>query len=135
MIGRFSKKPSGLGVTDGRLAPCPRSPNCVSSQADPADRVHFVEPFRFAGDAAAAWERLVSMVSSQPRTNVTVRTDQYLHAEFTTPLLRFVDDIEFLLDAAAGVIRVRSASRIGRSDLGTNRRRVERLRRAFEKRS
>ncbi|HEX6985491.1 MAG TPA: DUF1499 domain-containing protein, partial [Planctomycetaceae bacterium] len=91
MLGPSSRKPRGLGVTAGRLAPCRPSPNCVCSQADPADRVHFVEPLRFDGPPGAAWERLARVVAARPRARVTERSDTYLHAEFTTPLLRFVD--------------------------------------------
>jgi uncharacterized protein (DUF1499 family) len=72
-------------------------------------------------------------VSGLSRVRIVTQRDDYLHAEFTTPLLRFVDDVEFLADPAAGVIHVRSASRVGYSDLGVNRRRVRRIREAFEK--
>ena len=133
MLGPFSKKPAGLGVTDGRLASCPGSPNCVSSQAGPADREHYVEPLRFAGPPEAAWDRLARTVESRPRTRITARTGDYLHAEATSLLFRFVDDVEFLLDAPAGVIHVRSASRVGHSDLSANRRRVDALRIAFDR--
>ena len=128
MLG-LTKKPSGLGATNGRLAPCPSSPNCVSSQADPTDVPHRVEPFRYDDESEAAWGRLVRLVSSQPRTRVVEVTDRYLHAEVSTAVFRFVDDLEFLL--AADAIHVRSASRLGRTDFGVNRRRVEALRRAF----
>lgn len=118
-----------LGPVDGRLRDCPDSPNCVCSfQSDP---VHGIEPLRVAGDAATAWQRLLEAIEQQPLTRIVTRSDQYLHVEFTTPWLRFVDDVEFLRDDAAGVIHVRSASRVGRSDLGVNRRRVESLRAAL----
>lgn len=128
MLG-LSKRPANLGVAAGRLAPCPDSPNCVSSQTDPADRTHFIQPLRYEDASEAAWARLVRLVSSQPRTRVIKVTDRYLHAEVSTLVLRFVDDLEFLLGPAE--IHVRSASRLGRTDFGVNRRRVERLRRAF----
>lgn len=103
----------------------------MSSQADSGDRVHFVEPFRFEGDAETAWKRLVEVVKSQPRVRVTEESGTYLHAECTTRLMRYVDDLEFLLRPAEGRIDVRSASRIGRTDFGVNRKRVEGLRREF----
>lgn len=132
MIGLLSRRPNGLGLKDGRLALCPNSPNCVCSCGPEADRRNHIEPLRFTDSASEAWQRLLRVVERQPRARVVTRGDNYLHAEFTTALLRFVDDVEFQLDAIAGVIHVRSASRLGRSDFGTNRRRVEALRAEFE---
>ena len=119
------KRPGGLGVRDGKLAPCKRSPNCVSSQADPADAEHYIAPIAFGGDAIAAVRKALQ---SMRDVRVVSAEPGYLYAEFRTPLLRFVDDVEFFHDAAAGLIHVRSASRLGRRDFGVNRRRVEALR-------
>lgn len=113
----------------GRLRACPDSPNCVSSQA--ADAAHRVEPIGFEGDPAAALERLRRAVLSLPRARIARADRGYLHAEFTSLLFRFVDDVELLIDPAQRLIQVRSASRVGYSDLGANRRRVEAIRRAF----
>jgi uncharacterized protein (DUF1499 family) len=129
MIGRFSKRPAGLGVADGRFAPCGSAPNCVSSHAD---GTHFIEPFSFLDTPEAAWARVAETVGSQPRARIVTQTDRYLHAEFTSAFFRFVDDVELLLEPAAGLIHVRSASRIGYNDLGVNRRRVETLRKKWE---
>jgi uncharacterized protein (DUF1499 family) len=118
-------RPANLGARDGRLAPCPATPNCVSSQA--LEGSQRVEPLPFTGPAAAAMARLAGIVRSVPRAKVVSAADGYLHAEFTSAVFRFVDDVEFLADAAAGVIHLRSASRLGRSDLGVNRKRVEML--------
>lgn len=131
----FSWTQSTAGLVNGRLKPCPSSPNCVCSQAvDPArpDPEHDIEPLEFEGEAGAAWERLAKVLAGLPRVSIVERTDSYLRTEFTTALLRFVDDVEFQLDAANRVIHVRSCSRIGRSDLGTNRRRVETIRERFQ---
>lgn len=111
------------------LPPCPSSPNCVSSQA--ADEGHFVAPIEFSGDAASAMARMRRAIESMPRTKITEASDSVIRAEFKTALLRFVDDVEVRPDAAAHVLHVRSASRIGYSDLGANRKRVEALRTAF----
>ena len=111
------------------LAPCPASPNCVCSQS--ADQDHFIEPIHFTGDASQAWKRLKSALDLEHRFTVVEDTGNYLHAEARSLLFRFVDDIEFVLNPDAGVIRVRSASRVGYSDFGVNRRRVERIRKAF----
>ena len=111
------------------MAACPSSPNCVSSRAP--DDAHRVEPLAMAGDPAAAFERAVEAVRALPRTTVVTEEAGYLHAECRSRLFRFIDDLELELDADAGVIQVRSASRVGHSDLGVNRRRVEALRAAL----
>jgi len=126
---RLRSPPPNLGPREGRLAPCGKAPNCVCSHA--GDPPHAIAPLEFSGTAAQAFERLERLIASLPRTRIVTRTGNYLHVDFTTPLLRFTDDVEFLLDEQAGVIHVRSASRIGHSDLGTNRRRVEAIRERF----
>ena len=113
----------GAAARDGRLAPCKRTPNCVSSQADPADAGHYIAPLAFpgtVGELRRAIERL-------PRVSVVREETDYLYAEFRTPLLRYVDDVEF--QKAGDVVHVRSASRLGRRDFGVNRRRIEEIRR------
>jgi uncharacterized protein (DUF1499 family) len=120
------KRPAGLGVTDGRLADCPSSPNCVSSDA--RDEGHRVEPFRVAAPAARTWEAIREAVGALPRTRIVTDTGEYLHAECASPLLGFVDDLELHLRSVEGVVAVRSASRVGYSDLGVNANRVETLR-------
>jgi uncharacterized protein (DUF1499 family) len=129
LLSQLAKKPDGLGARDGRLAPCPDSPNCVSSQAE--DERHRIEPIRFDGDSDEAWKRLRERVAARPRTRIVTEADGYLHAECTSLIFRFVDDLECLLDRDARLIHVRSASRAGHSDFGVNRRRVEELRRGF----
>jgi len=117
------RRPDNLGVTNGRLAPCRRTPNCVSSQADPSDREHYIAPIAFRGDAIEAVRKAVE---SLPRTTVISANSSYLYAEFRSKLLGYVDDVEFFYDGAA--IQVRSASRLGRRDFNVNRNRVEQLR-------
>jgi uncharacterized protein (DUF1499 family) len=116
--------PSNIGVHNGRLQACPSSPNCVSSQA--ADSAQQIAALPLTGDLAHSRQRLLTLLASQPRVRVVRDENNYIHAEFTSRLLRFVDDVEFLLGPQA--IEVRSASRVGHSDLGVNRARVERLR-------
>lgn len=118
------RRPRNLGVQEGRLAPPKRTPNCVSTQAYPGDREHFISPIAFHGD----FSRAVAAVRSMPGATVIEEKADYLYAEFRSRLLRFVDDFEVVQDAAAGVIHVRSASRLGRRDFGVNRRRAEALR-------
>jgi uncharacterized protein (DUF1499 family) len=119
------KRPGNLGVHNGKLAPPKRTPNCVSSQADPSDTEHYIAPIAFKGDAASAMRNAVSALEGS--TLVSAQAN-YLYAECRTPLMRFVDDIELYYDEKAGVIHVRSASRLGRRDFGVNRKRVEKLR-------
>jgi len=125
------KRPDNLGVRDGRLAACKRTPNCVSSQADPADRRHYIEPIAFAGVAADAMAALQQVVATAEGAQVVRATNDYLYAEFRSRVMRFVDDVEFALDPAQGVIHVRSSARMGIRDFGVNRARVEALRKAL----
>jgi len=113
-----------------RLGDCPHKPNCVSSEA--ADPGHNVAPLQMQGDPSAAWEGIADIVSRLPRATIVAHTDHYLHAEVKSRLFRFVDDLELLWDPATGRVAIRSASRLGYSDLGVNRRRVADLRREFK---
>ena len=113
-----------------RLTPCPSSPNCVSSLS--RDRNHAIEPLQFTGSGDEARQRLAGILAKMKRARVTVAERDYIHAEFRSRIFRFVDDVEFWFSDEKKIIHVKSASRIGYSDLGANRRRVERLRRAFE---
>jgi len=135
MLGLFgcsSGKP--IGVDDqGRLTPCPSSPNCVTS--DQADVGHSIEPLRFEGDAAPVWAALGEILAAMPRTEIITTEERYLHAEATSRLLRFVDDVEFHLRPDDGMIAVRSASRIGRSDFGVNAERIEMIRTLLKERN
>jgi uncharacterized protein (DUF1499 family) len=118
------RRPTNLGVNDGRLAPCKRTPNCVSSQADPGDREHYVAPIAFRG----SMDELRRAVQSMERASVVSAREDYLYAEFRTRLMRYVDDVELYYDQPGGLVHVRSASRLGRRDFGVNRKRVEALR-------
>ena len=105
--------------------------NCVCSRQDGLRR-HRIEPFDISGDPDTAFARLTRLVADTRRTRILTATARYLHARCRTRI-GFVDDLELLLDRKAGVIEVRSASRIGIYDFGVNRRRVERLRRRFQR--
>ncbi len=126
VIGCTGVRPANLGVKDGKLAPCPSSPNCVSSQG--SDTAHAIEPLSFTGTVAGAHAALRTIILSMKRSKIITDTDSYIRAEFTSAIFRFVDDVEFWFDGNAKVIHVRSASRIGHSDLGVNRERVEEIR-------
>src|SRR5574337_75516 len=101
------------------LAPCPSSPNCVSTTAQ--DQEHAIAPFRYEKSQAEAQEALKAIVLSLPRTRFVEEDESYQHYEFPSLLLRFVDDVEFLFDESSKIVHFRSASRIGYSDLGVNR--------------
>lgn len=124
-----STPPTDLGVRDGHLAACPATPNCVSSQA--GDDAHRIAPLAYRGSAAEAMDRLARVVAAQPGATIVTRREGYLYATFATPLMGFVDDVEFTADSARSAIDVRSASRLGYSDLGVNRKRIETVRAAF----
>lgn len=126
------KRPANLGAKDGRLAPCKRTPNCVSSQADAADAEHYIAPIAFRGGAIEAMASVRKAVEAMSRSTVIQHEGSYLCAEFRSKLMRFVDDVEFSFDEKAGLIHVRSAARLGRRDFGVNRARVERLRARIE---
>lgn len=124
-------RPTNLGVKEGRLTSCPDSPNCVVSQGD-EDAEHSIAPLAYSGDPAEAMTKLTAVVKAMPRTTIIESTDSYLYAEFASKLMGFVDDVEFYLDPTASVIQVRSASRLGKSDLGANRKRVEAIRQELQ---
>lgn len=113
----------------GPLKPCPSSPNCVSTEAaDPAKKM---APLPYRVDRATSRNLIVSIVRDMPRTTIVTRADHYLHVEFRSRLFGFVDDVEFLFDDAAAVVRFRSASRTGYSDMGVNRKRMTAIGEAY----
>lgn len=128
---KFSgQRPSNLGIQNGKLAACPASPNCVCSQGDAADTQHFISPLRMTGSAAEAITQLKTIIQAMERTAIISETNNYLYAEFTSKLMGYVDDVEFYAEEAGSgcTVHVRSASRLGKSDLGVNRQRIETIR-------
>ncbi len=136
-FGLFAgKTPEGLGVHDGMLKAPRNTPNSVSSQARlrPTHPRHLesqIEPLAYTGNGPAAVKRLAGMVTAMPRTKLVKQDPDYLYFECATRWLKFIDDVEFLLDESAQVIHVRSASRLGRRDFDVNRERVESIRKLF----
>jgi uncharacterized protein (DUF1499 family) len=129
------KRPDNLGVKDGRLAPPKTTPNCVSSQANAADAEHYIAPIPFKGDVPAAMSAVRKAVEGMTDATIIRQDGGYLYAEYRTKLMRFVDDVEFFYDDKAGLIHVRSASRLGRRDMGVNRARIEAVRARIEGRA
>jgi uncharacterized protein (DUF1499 family) len=109
------------------LEPCPSSPNCVCSQADASDSEHFMEAVDFAGTADKALDAVAAVIESSERATVTNRTEDQIDAVFVTRIFRFKDDVSFLVDTEAQKLHFRSASRLGHSDLGANRKRLQGL--------
>ena len=124
----MAKNSANLGVVSGKLRPCPDTPNCICSMDRAA--AHHVEPLAFLGDPDDAMSRLKTVLADQARTRLVVEEADYLHAECTSLVFRFVDDLEFSMDRLGKEIHVRSAARTGKYDFGVNRRRVEAIRRA-----
>lgn len=114
-----------------QLAPCPHTPNCVSSLN--VDGYQMVEPLRYHMAQSTAIDRLYGLIEKMPRAKVVRSTQNYLHIEFRSAVFGFIDDVEFVFGDRPGIIHVRSASRVGYWDLGVNRRRVERIREEFTK--
>jgi uncharacterized protein (DUF1499 family) len=121
MFNFSGTRPNNLGVSNGKLAACPGSPNCVNSQGDDAKS-------KIASLPNVAISRIKEVIESMERSKIISETDNYLYAEFTSKLMGYVDDVEFYLDNSANVVHVRSASRLGKSDLGVNRKRIEEIR-------
>ena len=119
MFNFTGERPNNLGVKDGKLTACPGTPNCVNSQA--TDTQSKVEPLP---DVSIA--EIKKVIEGMERTTIVEETDNYLYVEFKSKLMGYVDDVEFYRDA--GMVHVRSASRLGKSDLGVNRKRVEEIR-------
>lgn len=130
--------PGDLGVQNGRLKPPSWTPNSVSSQADlypdhPQKDYTRIAPIQFTGDGEKAVLKIADILKRSERTVIVTQSADYLYAQCTTPVLKFTDDLEFWLDKSAGVIQVRSASRLGRKDFNVNRDRVETIRAQFAK--
>lgn len=119
--------PTNIGVDNGRLAACPATPNCVNSQVSVNDSQK-IAPLTVTGDIPTTMAKLKQIIASMPRTNIIKETNNYLYVEFTSKLMGFVDDVEFYFDGDNQPIQVRSASRLGESDLGVNRQRIEEIR-------
>ncbi len=133
-FGAFSGSPPGnLGLRDGKFKPPSKTPNSVSSQAGlwpdhPQREGAAIAPLALVGDGPATIARLARVIGAMEGARIVEQRPDYLYAQFTTRLMRFVDDVEFWFDPAAGAVQVRSSSRVGRKDFGVNRARIEELR-------
>ena len=125
--------PKDLGVNNGQLKACPDTPNCVSSQAPATDKEHAIAPFTYSGASSDAINRLKQIIEGMERSTINEASDNYLYAEFSSKLMGFVDDVEFYAPAGESIIHTRSAARLGKSDLGVNRKRTEEIRSQFSR--
>ncbi|WED21326.1 DUF1499 domain-containing protein [Vibrio sp. JC009] len=119
-----------LGLMEGKLMPCPDSPNCVNSQIE-SDEEHSIKPLLYSGNLADTRSKLLQVLEAEERAKTITADSNYIYAEYTSALFRFVDDVEFYLIEEADdrcIIHIRSASRLGHSDFGVNRERIERIR-------
>ena len=125
LMGCSGTRSANLGITDGKLQPCPETPNCVLSQN--ADESHRIAPLQ------TNIEAIKKLLTTMDRVKIIKATDSYLYAEFTSKIIRFVDDVEFYFDPKEKILHVRSASRLGKSDFGVNRERIEQIRTALQR--
>ena len=122
-----------LGIENGKLMQCPSTPNCVNSQAK--DKKHFIEPILSTGSPLEAKKHILKILNDLKRCKIKVVEDNYIRAEFTSKVFRFVDDVEFYFPDTKSketIIHVRSASRVGHSDFGVNRKRIEQIRSKYK---
>lgn len=126
-----NKTPDNLGMTNGKFVPCPQRDNCVSSQS--TNDKHAITPIVAHGHADVVMIDLANSIESMFGAKIITMNAHYIHAEFTSRIMRFVDDLECFYDEKAGLIQVRSASRVGYSDFNANRKRIEELRILFTK--
>ncbi len=129
LLGGMCFAQGGAPAATGPLKACPKSPNCVSSQA--VDPEHAIAPLVYTGSVTEAYAQLKKVLSGMKRIKIVAEKEDYLHAEAKSLIFRFVDDVEFYFPANEKIIHVRSASRVGYSDMGVNRKRVEEIRKRF----
>ncbi|MBL4703630.1 MAG: DUF1499 domain-containing protein [Flavobacteriales bacterium] len=123
--------PKGIGIGDnGKLKEPPKTPNCVSTQADTSDHTHYMEAWTF-DQLSSAKEKILKAIEDFGNTKVISQSDRYIHAVFTTGWMKYRDDVEFYFDENEKLIHFRSASRVGIGDMGVNRKRMKRLKEMY----
>lgn len=122
LAGCSGEVPSDLGLTDGGLASCPDSPNCVSSQAESG--YASMEPIPLEVSTQTAQGALIAVLNGMDGMTVITAQPGYIHAEARSRIFGYVDDVEFAIDEVEGVIDYRSASRMGYGDMNANRERM-----------
>ena len=122
LLPAMSPRPDGLGVENGRLSPCPDKPNCVSTLSN--GKTQGMDPLVYDGETSNAHHQITNIINQTPNTTIISTESDYIYAEFRTPLLNLIDDVEFYFDSENGLIHFRSASRLGYGDLEANRKRM-----------
>lgn len=130
MLGCSSNQPYHFGVANGRLSPCPNSPNCCSSQS--SEQSQFIEPLRYQETQQLAQQKMLSLLQRMQRAKIITVSENYLHAEFTSAFFHFVDDVELYFDDETKTIHMRSAARSGYYDFGVNRKRLEAIKSQYQ---
>jgi uncharacterized protein (DUF1499 family) len=125
LTSTFCKSVEIIGLSEGKLAPCPDSPNCVLTQSE--EKRHAMKPLPYLRTREASREKILRILKDMKRTEIVKITESYIHAECRTALFHFVDDVEFFLDETTRIVHFRSASRVGYYDFGLNRRRMKRI--------
>ena len=126
------RMPTEIGARNGALAACPDKPNCVSSSAE--DARHQIAAFEIQASATSAWQGLRALLDADSRVEIVTSDGRYLHVVYTSSIMRYRDDVEFLLRSGTNEIALRSASRVGYGDMGVNRDRVEAIRESLSER-
>ncbi len=132
LVGCAGSRPAHLGQINTKLENCPDSPNCVSSLAEKTDQEHYIPAIEFDGhEKSVVYQRIVQLIESDEQALIVVKSPDYIYSEYTSELMGFVDDVEFLFANDAPRVHVRSASRLGYRDFGVNRERIEAIRNAL----
>jgi len=132
IIPTISPAPENLGVSNGRFAPCRKTPNCVSTHADKSDKEHYIQPLKYETSQKEAYAKIIKAVQSiGGKTKIIISENVYIRVENMSPSMGYIDDLEIYFDDEAGDIHFRSASRLGYSDMGMNRKRVEQIKNNF----
>ena len=125
----MTKSKKLIGIVDGKFYPCPNTPNCVSTQA--TENKHKADPIQYSGSLNEAKEKIIKIINSLKRSKIITNKENYIHVEFRTATFRFVDDVEFLFDDSEKIIHFRSRARLGYSDMGVNRKRMENVKNMY----
>lgn len=134
IIEAVSPMPDDLGVSaGGQLKPCPRTPDCVSTQAPENDRIHRFRPIKFEGSTEDIHDAFLDIVQAMPKSTLITNEPTYLHFELRSPTMGFIDDFEVYIDADNTTVHLRSAARLGLADGGANRRYAKHVRDEFNK--
>ena len=129
----MTKQKIKVGIENGKLTMCPKSPNCVTTQGPISDKIHYIKSIELECSSEDAKNKIISVISSMKRSKIIKQDKNYIHIEFKSALFKFVDDVEFFIDESGKEIHFRSASRVGYGDMGVNRKRMEKIRELYQK--